>query len=198
MRLAALAVVTAILSVGGFAWLSASHAVIATVCVVLAAAYSHARGAKATPFAGTLVHLVAQPLLFHLGYLSFAPLSIRSLALSAFFALLFAGGHLMHELKDHDADLAAGLRTNAVRFGRARMTLAYRITVSLSLAYWIAIRAGGLLPAGTFAPFGAAAGVHALACWLLPASGFESQRTILLFQRAYRFAYLVAGVSCFL
>ena len=48
----------------------------------------------------------------------------RGVALGAFFGLVFAAGHLNQEVRDHESDAAAGIRTSAVAFGARRGFLA--------------------------------------------------------------------------
>src|SRR6185436_13822618 len=72
--------------------------------------------AKGVPVLGSFLHLAGGVLHFHLGYLLFGAFGGRSLALSMFFALTFTAGHLTQEVRDHDADLLNGIRTNAVAF----------------------------------------------------------------------------------
>src|SRR5262249_50720358 len=69
--------------------------------------------AKGVPVLGSFLHLAGGVLHFHLGYALFGTFGGRSLALSTFFALTFAAGHLTQEVRDYDADLSNGIRTNA-------------------------------------------------------------------------------------
>jgi 4-hydroxybenzoate polyprenyltransferase len=75
--------------------------------------------AKGVPVLGSCLHVAGGALHFHLGWSPFAAFDARCLALSAFFGLTFAAGHLMQEVRDHDADRRSGIRTNAVAFGQA-------------------------------------------------------------------------------
>jgi 4-hydroxybenzoate polyprenyltransferase len=92
---------------------------LALAIAALSAAYSMGtRAGKGVPILATSLHLAGGVLHFHLGYGLFGTFGGRSLALSAFFALTFAAGHLMQEVRDHDADRHNGIRTSAVAFGR--------------------------------------------------------------------------------
>jgi 4-hydroxybenzoate polyprenyltransferase len=84
--------------------------------------YSHpAIYAKSKPLAGTTVHFIGGVLQFVLGYAAVRPIDAAAVLIGVYFSLVFSAGHLNHEVKDHDADLAAGLKTNAVVFGPQRM-----------------------------------------------------------------------------
>lgn len=74
---------------------------------------------KGVPLLNSALHLAGGLLHFLLGYSLFRPVDGRSLEIGCFFALTFAAGHLTHEARDCDADLLNGIRTNAVRFGKA-------------------------------------------------------------------------------
>lgn len=79
-------------------------------------------GLKNIPLAGTALHLATQLLHFMLVYAAFAPVTGYALLLSLYFALLFAAGHLHHEVIDYEADKGAGARTAAVVWGISRMS----------------------------------------------------------------------------
>ena len=72
---------------------------------------------KGTPIAASLNHLIGGALHFLLGYTLVRAVDARGIALSLFFGLVFAAGHLNQEVRDHEADLANGIRTSAVRSG---------------------------------------------------------------------------------
>ena len=102
--------------------------------------------AKGAPVFGSLVHLAGGVLHFHLGYLLFGAFGGRSLALSAFFAVTFAAGHLTQEVGDHDADLGNGIRTNAVAFGRTAAFVAGIALFAAADALLVGMAARGAVP----------------------------------------------------
>lgn len=104
-----------------FALLRVQTLLLAVAIAVLGAIYSHpAVDAKGSPILSSVPHLVGGTLHFFLGYSLFAAIDGRSLEIALYFALTFASGHLNQEVRDHDGDLLNGIRTNAVRFGKAR------------------------------------------------------------------------------
>jgi 4-hydroxybenzoate polyprenyltransferase len=166
---------------------------IALAIAGLSALYSlHPYPAKGVPVLGSLVHLTGGVLHFHLGYSLFGTFGGRSLALSAFFALTFAAGHLMQEVRDHDADLPSGIRTSAVAFGRSAAFLAGLVLFALADALLVGMAILELVPRG----FVLAAPLFLLHLgWSLQTLGagltFESIRRL---RRRYRRLYVVVGL----
>ncbi|MEK7356444.1 MAG: UbiA family prenyltransferase, partial [Bdellovibrionota bacterium] len=156
--------------------------------------YSCPGGAKGRPIWGTLVHLFGQVLQFHLCVMAFIEPTLSTLTVSVYFGLLFASGHLMHEVKDHDSDALAGVRTNSVAYGQERVISFYRIVVALIPIYWTALRAADLLTNAQFVPFLLASIAHAIFTFI--GSGKRAPGTE-TYQSLYRVFYLVAGVTTF-
>ncbi len=108
--------------------------------------YSHPKiMAKALPMAGTTVHFIGGVLQLLLGYVVLMPFDARGVLSAIYFALVFAAGHLNHEVKDHEADLEAGLRTNAVVFGPRRMLLFAFFVFTAAFLYLVIITILGYL-----------------------------------------------------
>jgi 4-hydroxybenzoate polyprenyltransferase len=154
--------------------------------------YSAPGGAKGRPVLGTLVHLLGQVLQFHLCILAFAQPTPSTLAVSVYFGLLFASGHLMHEVKDHESDAAAGIRTNAVVFGPAKVIAFYRVAISIIPIYWITLWLTGLVDDRQFWPFFIASVAHVALTFVgrLRLGGD-------FYQGAYRALYFAAGLVTF-
>jgi 4-hydroxybenzoate polyprenyltransferase len=153
--------------------------------------YSVSWGAKGRPIWGTVIHFITQIAQFHLGILAFGQVSLGSLGVSVFFALVFSCGHLMHELKDFESDRSAGIRTNAVVFGPSQMSRVYRTALLILPPYWAALFFAGLLTQAQFFPFLAASISHAIASRFWDGS-VPSEN--ISFQRLYRAGYLTAGL----
>jgi 4-hydroxybenzoate polyprenyltransferase len=103
-------------------------------------------GMKGVPLASSAMHLIGGLLHFLLGYSIFHILDARSLQIGAFFALIFAAGHLTHEARDYGSDLLNGIQTNAVKFGLARSFAAgfLLFTAGDILLFMLAVR--GVVP----------------------------------------------------
>jgi 4-hydroxybenzoate polyprenyltransferase len=159
----------------------------------LSAVYSrHVHPGKGVPVLSSLLHLAGGALHFHLGYSVFGAFEARSVAISIFFALMFAAGHLTQETRDYDADLANGIRTNAVTFGRARGFLAglALFTSADVLLAVLALRGGvprTLLLVVLLYPVHLWWSVQALRAGLT----FESVRRL---RRRYRWLYALIGL----
>jgi 4-hydroxybenzoate polyprenyltransferase len=173
--------------------LGARALALALAIAALSALYSLRRyPAKGVPVLGSLLHLAGGVLHFHLGYSLFGAVGGRSLALSAFFALTFAAGHLTQEVRDHDADLANGIRTNAVTFGRKRAFVAGLALFALADALLVALAACDVVP-HVLALVAALFPLHLV--WSLQTLraglSFESVRRL---RRRYRWLYAVIGL----
>lgn len=100
---------------------------------------------KSTPVAASLNHLIGGGLHFLLGYSVAHAVDGRAIAVSAFFGLVFAAGHLNQEVRDHDADRVNGVRTVAVVFGPERAFMASAALFTLAYAVIIGLAAAGVL-----------------------------------------------------
>jgi 4-hydroxybenzoate polyprenyltransferase len=101
---------------------------------------------KRMPIVGSINHLLGGALHFLLGYTLFHALDASGLAISLFFGLVFAGGHLNHEVRDYEGDLLNGIRTSAVVFGCQRTFLASLCTFTAAYAIVASLAALGILP----------------------------------------------------
>lgn len=101
---------------------------------------------KNAPVASSLNHLVGGTLHFLLGYTLAHALDARGVVIGLFFGLVFAAGHLNQEVRDYDGDLANGIRTNAVVFGRRRAFLASTLVFTAAYAMLAGLAAHGVLP----------------------------------------------------
>ena len=101
---------------------------------------------KRTPIVGSINHLLGGALHFLLGYSLFHALDASGLVISLFFGLVFAGGHLNHEVRDYEGDLLNGIRTSAVVFGCRRTFLASLCTFTAAYAILVGLAALGILP----------------------------------------------------
>lgn len=120
---------------------------IALAIAVLSALYSappvHAKG---VPVFNSAIHFTGGVLHFLLGYSLFRAVDLRGLVIACFFALVFVAGHLTQEVRDRDADLRNGIRTNAVTFGKTLAFLAGLSLFTLADILLIALAARGIVP----------------------------------------------------
>lgn len=95
---------------------------------------------KQVPVLASLVHVLEGDLAFAIGWWSSGNCSWEALLPGLTFGLVFAAGHLHHEVRDLEADRRAGVRTCAVRFGPRR-------TMWAGFALWL----GSAVPLSLFA-----------------------------------------------
>jgi len=151
------------------------------------------RFGKSMPIGASINHLLGGALHFLLGYTAFHALDARGLMISLFFGLVFAGGHLNHEVRDYEGDRLNGIRTNAVVFGCRRTFLASLGTFTAAYAIIAVLAALGMLPSLMLWcmvawPLHVAWSVRALRRGL----GFE---TALWMQRRYRWLFAFIGLA---
>ena len=178
-----------------FALLPPATLFLALCGAMLGAVYSHPMfDAKSRPVLSSLTHLAGGVVHFLLGYSVFAAIDARAVLIALFFGLTFAAGHLNQEVRDHAGDLANGIRTNAVVFGKraafftglALFTLAY---ADLALLAWRGVVPSALAPLPAILyPAHVLFSVAALRDGL----GSESVRRL---QRRYRLLYAVVGAA---
>jgi 4-hydroxybenzoate polyprenyltransferase len=121
--------------------------VMALVIAGLSALYSApASQVKGVPLLNSALHLVGGMLHFLLGYSVFRIVDARSLEIGCFFALTFTGGHLTHEVRDLDGDRRNGIRTNAVRFGKAQSFAAGLALFTIADLLLVVLAARGTVP----------------------------------------------------
>src|SRR5215831_17530591 len=148
---------------------------------------------KSTPIVASINHLLGGALHFLLGYTLFRPLDASGLMISLFFGLVFAGGHLNQEVRDHEGDLLNGIRTSAVVFGRRRAFLASLFAFTAAYAILAGLAALGIMPrlllwSIVLWPLHIAWSRRALHRGL----GFE---TALWMQRRYRLLFALIGLA---
>ena len=95
---------------------------------------------------GSINHLIGGMLHFLLGYTAGHVLDVSGIIMSLFFGLVFAGGHLNQEVRDHEGDLLNGIRTSAVAFGCKPTFLASLCTFTAAYTVIAGLAILGILP----------------------------------------------------
>ena len=101
---------------------------------------------KGVPLANSFLHVLGGLLHFLLGYSVFQGVDAKGVVIGLFFAVVFSAGHLMQEVRDHDADLRNGIRTNAVTFGKRRIFVAGFLLFTLANALLLGLAKTGSVP----------------------------------------------------
>lgn len=148
---------------------------------------------KGVPVFASLIHLLGGGLHFLLGYTVVGTVDANGLAIALFFGLVFAGGHLNQEVRDHDADRRSGIRTTAVAFGPRRALVSSLVVFSAAYVELAVLAALDVVPrpllwaAALLWPLHVVCTLRALR----GGPGFDQARWL---QRRYRFLFAVVGV----
>lgn len=130
-----------------FATLNATTVSLALAIAVLSALYSLPQfNWKGRPPFNSAAHLSGGILHFLLGYSLARSIDGRGLAIAAFFALVFAAGHLTQEVRDYEGDAFNAIRTNAVAFGPRRTFAASLALFTLAHIVFLLLAVLGILP----------------------------------------------------
>lgn len=179
------------LALSGFLGLAAT--VVASGLLLTSVLYSapplHGKG---VPVANSLLHLVGGSLHFLLGYLALAEWSLQSTVLAAYFGLVFAAGHLMHEVRGHEADGVNGIRTNSVVFGKKAT---YATSFALFSVAYVLIACWGALERHLWVVLVAVSAylLHGVRTWQALRSRLNHQ-ALLKLQRCYRGSFALIGL----
>jgi len=177
-----------------FAFLGAPSFFIALAMCGLSLLYSApAFHMKGIPIFGSALHFLGETLHFLLGYATFAAIDARSIVIGCFFGLVYAAGHLMHEVRGYDGDLANGIRTNAVAFGKERTFIASFALFTAAYTLIVVLAAVGAVPrvlivAGALYP------IHLYASLRTWRAGLDLPSLYQL-QTCYRVIYALIGVT---
>ncbi len=131
---------------------------IVALSLIIGFFYNHPRiTLKKIPFASLGVLFIVSINDTLLGWLVFSPALDTGLVLGVFFGLIGLAGICYHEARDHESDRAAGMRTNAVRFGKKLMFKLGIVFYTLSCMYFILLtiyeKVPGMLFLGFLASF---------------------------------------------
>jgi 4-hydroxybenzoate polyprenyltransferase len=148
---------------------------------------------KTLPALSSLIHLIFGTQAFILGAWSVGNADWTSLGIGAFFGLVFAAGHLHHEVADVEPDRRSGIKTHAVRFGPRPTLMAGFLLWCLSCVHFSGLALLHLVPApwgwiqlGMFTCY--------LAGFMLIVRGRPDPNRLKTLQVIYRSAYLGGGV----
>jgi 4-hydroxybenzoate polyprenyltransferase len=180
-----------------FAIVGGPAVLLGAAIAVLSLLYSCSPFGKSTPFAASINHLIGGALHFLLGYTLFHPLDGRGFAISVFFGLVFAAGHLNQEVRDHEGDALNGIRTSAVVFGCRRTFLASLGIFTGAYALIVVLAMLGLLPRVLIGSSAILWSVQVALSAQALRRGLSSE-TALWMQRRYRLLFAVTGLAMLL
>ena len=143
------------------------------------------------------MHVLTQVLNMQMAFILLAEVTKYSLLVSVYFALLFAGGHLHHELMDYEADKEVGARTAAVSMGQKKALRLYAAVFLVSAVYWLTLGLAGVIQPWELAPFLGAHLLQLVAMLYLRLTSEIRFDALVLNRRLYRLGYFlgVAGYA---
>jgi 4-hydroxybenzoate polyprenyltransferase len=148
---------------------------------------------KTVPVLSSLTHLVFGTQVSIIGAWSVSRPDLTSLATGVYFGLLFAAGHLHHEVADLEVDRRSNVRTHAVRYGGKSIVRAGFSLLCISCVYFSMLAMLGIMPAilgwiqlGMFS-------CYMVGFFLILKGSWDPQR-IKRLQKVYRIAYLAGGL----
>ena len=159
--------------------------------VLWAAYYLKPIQLKSILFGGTFAHALGGMLHFHMGYCAFEEISLESVKIAGFFALILCTGHLNHEIMDAEDDQNNGQHTTTVRLGITNALMLRTSFAFLSLLY-----AFILLYTQSYSMITGTTLITASLIMLLASLKFRHKT--LPFQKTTRAAYLLAGITIIL
>ena len=147
---------------------------------------------KGRPILSSVLHLAGGALHFLLGYSVASVIDGRAVVIAVFFALTFAAGHLIQELRDYQGDARSDIRTNAIIFGQRLTFLASLVLFTLAHGLLCYLALSGTLPR----PLATVVVLYPLHLyWSLKilANGLNYENICRLHER-YRAIYAIIGV----
>ncbi len=190
-----LAIVAAVICVTIFAMLRPVLLLIVGFDIVLGIFYCHPRLVwKGKPFFSFFALFSVSVTDFLLGWLIFSNDIKTGATIGIFFGLLGITGISFHEVGDYDSDLRAGVRTNAVRFGKGPISWIGFLSYSLALFYLHSLIYRHLIPEGLIYPFLLTYPIYLFLFWRCLRGHFGAM-AVKSFIRGYRLIYFVIGIA---
>jgi 4-hydroxybenzoate polyprenyltransferase len=148
---------------------------------------------KSMPVISTIIHGLGATLGFLLGYGSLGYLDFTGISFAFYFGILYAAGHLNHEISDLDSDRLSGIPTNADLLGKKKAFIFSFILFSFSFVYVILLSFQGVLPQTIIIGVVIAYPVYSYFFWTTLYSSL-SYESMISFRRKYRFIFLFWGI----
>ena len=101
---------------------------------------------KSVPIVSSIIHGIGATLGFLIGYTFKGNIDLNGVWFGLFFGIIYAGGHLNHEISDLESDQKSGIQTNSKIFGKKNSFIASFILFSISFLYIFTLVLLNLLP----------------------------------------------------
>lgn len=148
---------------------------------------------KSVPVVSSGLHFLGATLGFLIGYTFNGNIDVNGILFGMYFGIIYATGHLNHEITDMDSDENAGITTSANSFGKKKIFLLSFILFSLSFIYIIFLSLLGTLP--FYLIYGVIISYSAYLYFFTRT--FKSKldyNSMISFRRSYRIIFLLWGV----
>ncbi len=187
-----------------FLYFSSAAFVFSIILFTVWAVYSHpATLLKATAIGSVFTHIVSGILQFLLGAAFVVEIASETVMLSVFFAMIFTGGHLVHEVKDREEDSKLEVHNKAFRYGPKKLIdAAYALFMlsSLYLAFLYIFEETLPSPFDQKLSFFFVAVFFFVPVILLPfylrvRKSAESRNAVMKYRSSYRLLYSLAGLA---
>lgn len=148
---------------------------------------------KSVPVVSSLLHGIGATLGFKYGFLYQGEWSLNALLFGSYFGIVYAAGHLNHEITDFDSDKKSGVPTHAVLYGKQKAFKMSFVLFTLSFLYIFILSLINVLPAILI--FGIAVTYPLyLFFYIITHRTGMSYSAMINFRTQYRFLYLLWGI----
>jgi len=148
---------------------------------------------KGVPVISTITHGLGATLGFLLGYSSLGFLDYAGVSFAVYFGVVYAAGHLNHEISDHDSDKSSGISTNTYFLGKKKSLILSFVLFSLSFAYVSLLIFQNILPLTLIIGVAIAYSFYSY-YFLITLYSSLSYESLINFRRKYRFIFLFWGI----
>ena len=148
---------------------------------------------KSVPVVSTMIHGVGASLGFLLGYGYMGYLDFTGVSFAVYFGIIYAAGHLNHEISDLDSDKLSGIPTNADLLGKKKAYILSFVLFSFSFVYIILLSVSHVLPQTIIVGVMIAYPVYSYYFWRTLYSPL-SYESMINFRQKYRFIFLFWGI----
>ncbi|HEC77538.1 MAG TPA: hypothetical protein ENI34_00160 [candidate division WOR-3 bacterium] len=187
-------IVNAFFCVVLYAFLNPWLLIIVFFDIAIGVLYDHPKTAlKAIPFASFAVLFIVSVNDVLLGWLIFSTEPVKGIIFGIFFGILGLAGISFHEAGDYESDRDAGIKTNAVRFGKKRILTAGFVFYTLSCFYFILLTILRIIPSDLYPVFIVTYPVYVYIFYRCIKAGATSAAIHLLIKR-YRLLYGCIGL----
>ncbi len=188
-----LSIILLILSLSLASYLSFITFLIAAGVIILNYMYSgNMFFLKSVPVVSSVIHGIGATLGFLIGYTFQGNIDLNGVWFGIFFGIIYAAGHLNHEISDFESDQKSGIITNTKVFGKKKSFIASFILFSLSFIYIFILVLFELLPSFLLVGILAFYPLYIFS-FLITLKSKLDYKSMIEFRRRYRTIFLLWG-----